>query len=253
MKYYLHDTTAFSDEKVTLLYMKFGFEAVGLFYVILEKLALQEKPVPEIVLKSQLVIKKRLQNQLDYMYKIGILSIKNAEVFSETLLNFSEKYQIKKEKTRKRVSQWRDRQKDNNNVTCYERVRNAPKVKESKVKVHKENIYTDEIKNFTAQLVKLFPESIIKKLTTKTKLNWVDTVNKLINLDQHSKTDILKAVEFGRNDKFWSNNFLSINKLRKKDKNDIKYIDLFLYKSNNNGDSNLPNVSGPVRGVEIKN
>ncbi|MCP4393109.1 MAG: DUF4373 domain-containing protein, partial [Alphaproteobacteria bacterium] len=54
MKYYLHDSLSFQDEKVTLLYMEFGFEAVGLFYVILEKLALQEKPILESVLKTQL-------------------------------------------------------------------------------------------------------------------------------------------------------------------------------------------------------
>ena len=98
MKYYLHDSNSFNDEKVTLLYMKYGYEGVGLFYVILEKLSQQEKPVPEIVLKTQLNIKKKLEKVLNFMYEIDVLSIKNGEVFSETLLNFSKKYQIKKEK-----------------------------------------------------------------------------------------------------------------------------------------------------------
>ena len=71
------------------------------------------------------------------MYKIDILSVKNGEVFSETLLNFSEKYQIKKEKTKKRVSEWREKQKDKENVTGYERVSNARKVKLNKVKLSK--------------------------------------------------------------------------------------------------------------------
>ena len=86
MKYFLHDTNAFSDEKVTMLYIEFGFEAVGLFFTILEKLALQEKPVPELVLKKQLNIKKRLQKQLSFMYEIGILSVKNGDVFNENIL-----------------------------------------------------------------------------------------------------------------------------------------------------------------------
>ncbi len=137
MKYFLHDSTAFLDEKVTLLYLQFGFEAVGLFYVILEKLALQEQPVSEIVLKSQLNIKKRLQKQLNFMYKIGLLEVQNGNVFNINLLNFSGKYQIKKENTRKRVSEWRDNQSDAKNVTCYKSVRNAPKVKISKVKKSK--------------------------------------------------------------------------------------------------------------------
>ena len=54
MKYYLHDTNSFDDEKITELYINFGYEGLGLFYTILEKLAKQEKPVKEIVLKKQL-------------------------------------------------------------------------------------------------------------------------------------------------------------------------------------------------------
>ena len=137
MKYYLHDSNSFNDEKVTLIYMKYGYEGVGLFYVILEKLAQQEKPIPEIVLKSQLSIGKRLDKPLNFMYKIDILSVKNGEVFSETLLNFSEKYKIKKEKTRKKVAQWRGKQKDKESVTGYVPVSNPSKVKESKVKESK--------------------------------------------------------------------------------------------------------------------
>jgi len=138
MKYYLHDSNSFNDEKVTLLYMKYGYEGVGLFYVILEKLSQQEKPVPEIVLKSQLNIKKKLEKVLSFMYEIGVLSIKNGEVFSETLLNFSEMYQIKKEKTRIKVAEWRNNQKDKKDVTSYVPVSNPPKVKLSKVKLSKE-------------------------------------------------------------------------------------------------------------------
>ncbi len=138
MKYYLHDSTAFSDEKVTLLYLKFGFEAVGLFYVILEKLALQEQPINETVLKSQLNIKKRLEKQLSFMYEIGILSINNGDVFNENILKFSEKYQIKKEKTKERVSQWRKNQEDKKNVTRYKHVRNNDKDNISKDNISKE-------------------------------------------------------------------------------------------------------------------
>ena len=137
MKYYLHDSNSFNDEKVTLLYMKYGYEGVGLFYVILEKLSQQEKPVPEIVLKSQLNIKKKLEKVLYFMYEIDILSVNNGEVFSETLLNYSEKYKIKKEKTRIKVAQWRTNQKDKKTVTGYVPVSNPHKVKESKVKESK--------------------------------------------------------------------------------------------------------------------
>jgi hypothetical protein len=112
MKYFLHDTSAFSDEKITMLYMKFGYEGVGLFFTILERIAQQEKPMAESVLKMQLNIKKRLEKQLNFMYEIDLLTIKEGEVFNENLLEFSKKYQIKKEKTRKRVSDWRSKNKE---------------------------------------------------------------------------------------------------------------------------------------------
>ena len=140
MKYYLHDSNSFNDEKVTLLYMKYGYEGVGLFYVILEKLSQQEKPVTEIVLKTQLNIKKKLEKVLNFMYEIDILSVRNGEVFSETLLSFNEKYLIKKEKTRKRVSEWRNKQADKKNVTGYKHVRNSPKLNKSKVNKSKVNV-----------------------------------------------------------------------------------------------------------------
>lgn len=72
------------------------------------------------------------------MESLGIISSNNGETFNKQLLNFSEKYQIKKEKNAKKISEWREKQPDTKNVTGYEPVRNSPKVKESKVKVYKE-------------------------------------------------------------------------------------------------------------------
>ena len=138
MKYYLHDSNSFNDEKIYRLFMEFGYEGLGLFYTFLEKIAIHEKPMDENVMKSQLKIRKKLEKIWDFMKEIGLISIQNGDVFNENLLNFSENYQIKKEKTRKRVSEWRDNQKDVKNVTHTKHVRNTHKVKESKVKEIKE-------------------------------------------------------------------------------------------------------------------
>lgn len=238
MKYYLHDTNSLTDEKVTLLFIEFGYEAVGLFYVILEKLALQEKPVSEKVLKTQLKIGKRLTKQLNYMYEIGILSIKNGDVFNENILKFSQKYQIKKEKTRIRVSEWRESQGDKKNVTSYKRVRNTPKVKESKVKENKEikkpknhkidfSGFPKELIELSKRVIKLFPESVINDLTAKQKFEWIDTLRKLNEIDKLSLIEIEKIIKFARNSDFWSKNFLSVLKLRKKNKENIKYYIVF--------------------------
>ena len=109
--------------------MEFGYEGLGVFYTFLEKIAQQEKPVNEEVIKKQLNIRKRLSKVWDFMKQIGLISIKNGEVFNENLINFAESYQIKKEKTRKKVSEWRDKQKDSEDVTDYVPVSNPPKVK----------------------------------------------------------------------------------------------------------------------------
>jgi len=143
MKYFMHDTSAFQDEKITELYIKFGYEGVGLFFTILEKLALQEKPIKTSVLKAQLNVRKRLEKCWCFMEEIGIISSSNGETFNENILKFSEKYRVSSEKNRKRISEWRERQEDIKNVTCNESVRNADKVKLSKVKLSKVKIYID--------------------------------------------------------------------------------------------------------------
>jgi hypothetical protein len=139
MKYFLHDTNSFDDEKITELYLKFGYEGLGLFYTTLEKLGKQEKPVKTNVLKAQLKVGKKLNKCWLFMEQIGLLSSNNGDTFNKQLLNFSEKYQIKKEKTKLKVAEWRKNQEDKENVTSYTQECNDPKVKESKVKESKVN------------------------------------------------------------------------------------------------------------------
>ena len=137
MKYFLHDSNAFNDEKVTQLFIKYGYEGVGLFYTILEKLSLQEKPVLTSVLKHQLKVGKRLNKCWNFMESIELISSNNGETFNKQLLNFSEKYLIKKEKNKERIAEWRKNQQDSENVTRNKSVRNTPKDKISKDNISK--------------------------------------------------------------------------------------------------------------------
>jgi len=138
MKYFLHDSNSFNDEKITELYLEFGYEGLGLFYTILEKLALQEKPIKTIVLKHQLNVGKKLEKCWKFMEEIDLISSNNGETFNKQLLNFSEKYQVKKEKNAKRIAEWRENQSVSENVTSYESISNTPKVNKSKVNEIKE-------------------------------------------------------------------------------------------------------------------
>jgi hypothetical protein len=139
MKYFLHDTGSFDDEKVSELFMSFGYEGLGLFYTALEKIAKQEKPIKTTVLKAQLKVGKRLEKCWNFMESLGILSSNNGETFNERILSYSETYQIKKEKTKKKVSEWRERQANIESVTGYVPVSNPSKVNKSKVKESKVN------------------------------------------------------------------------------------------------------------------
>lgn len=136
MKYFLHDTASFEDEKISELFINFGYEGLGLFYTLIEKMARQEKPIKTSVLKHQCKVGKRLEKCWSFLEEIDLISSNNGETFNKQLLNFSEKYQIKKEKNAKRISEWRDKQAVTENVTRSENVRNTSKVNRSKVNVY---------------------------------------------------------------------------------------------------------------------
>lgn len=145
MKYYLHDTNSFNDEKITELFINYGYEGLGLFYTALEKLAFQEKPINTLVLKHQLKVGKKLEKCWKFMESLEILSSNNGETFNKQLLNFGEKYQIKKETNKKRIAQWRENQALTKSVTHYESVSNSPKVKVYKDIVYKGVTFSEDM------------------------------------------------------------------------------------------------------------
>ena len=160
MKYYLHSVDTMDDEKVSKLFKEFGYEGTGLFHAILEKIAKQEKPIQTDILKFQLKVGKKLNKIWKFMEEIELICSNNGETFNNNLLNFSETYQIKKEKTRKKVSEWRENQKVKKNVTDYVPVSNPPKVNESKVKESKVNkiiiekpLWAFEFENFNNEIL----------------------------------------------------------------------------------------------------
>jgi hypothetical protein len=200
MKYYLHDSSSFNDEKITELYLEYGYEGLGLFYTILEKLAMQEKPIKTKVLKHQLNVGKKLDKVWQFIEEIDLISTNNGETFNKQLLNFSQKYQVSKEKNAKRISEWRENQQVSENVTRSEHVRNAPKVKESKVKLSKVNNIKDfecfwEIYNKKIDRVKC--EKIWDKLT-------LEEINKIT-------LSVQKYVEANSDSQFRKNPFTYLN------------------------------------------
>lgn len=194
MKYFLHDTSAFDDEKISELFIKFGYEGLGLFYTALEKLAKQEKPIKTEVLKHQLKVGKRLEKCWKFMEEIGIIYSKNGETFNEQLLNFSEKYKIKKEKNAKKISEWREKQSDIKNVTSYEPICNTAKVKESKVnnKYIYSEFYDSELSNTQNEDYKNFVKFLFGNNVSGKKLTGVLSIKNQISVKEF-ETLLLKS------------------------------------------------------------
>lgn len=181
MKYYLHDSTSFNDEKITELYLEFGYEGLGLFYTILEKLALQEKPIKTKILKHQLNVNKKLEKCWHFMEEIELISSINGETFNEQLLNFSKKYQVNKEKNADKVAEWRKNKKSNEIVTGYKPNCNAPKVNKVKsIKIKESKYFEFFWEAFNKKIDRSKCESVWAKLTEEEVQKIVATVDQYV-------------------------------------------------------------------------
>jgi hypothetical protein len=83
------------------------------------------------------------------------------------------------------------------------------------------------------EILFFFSEDLHPK-TEKQKLAWIDTLEKLIRIDGHDPEIIKDVIKKTRQDDFWKANFLSVLKLRRKDKDDTQYFTVFKNKINTN-------------------
>lgn len=98
----------------------------------------------------------------------------------------------------------------------------------------KSKVYDQAVHNTCKVCLRYFPEHLHPKNQSQ-KNNWLDTVNKLHRIDGIPYDTICEIVKWAREDEFWSGNFLSITKLRKKNKDQIPYIVVFNEKIKSNG------------------
>jgi hypothetical protein len=115
--------------------------------------------------------------------------------------------------------------------------KNAPPIEDN----HQDNIYTNINNNTLEYKKKEFSDMVLKSFqpicelfpiqtqpkTQADKNSWLDCIDKLERLDGYSPRKVYYIVQKVRSDDFWRNNFLTILKLRKKNKDGLKYINLF--------------------------
>lgn len=113
------------------------------------------------------------------------------------------------------------------------------KVNDTVKDINKTKVYTEDVHDCFENCLRFFPEH----LHPKDKISWLDTIEKLNRIEKLPFNMIAEIVERTRNDDFWKKNFLSITKLRKKNKDDVPYITVFYerFKSGNKSQQEIEN------------
>jgi len=124
--------------------------------------------------------------------------------------------------------------KDNNTVsnTTNNTFNKLPK----KVKTFSEDVY-----NCYDNCLFFFNENLHPN-DEKKKYNWLNTIEQLNRIDKIPFELIVEITKKAKADDFWSSNFSSITKLRKKNNDDVMYI-IFFYNKFCNQIQNKPNTA----------
>lgn len=125
-------------------------------------------------------------------------------------------------------------------ITPTEQVKGKEQVIEEVKVIEKEEIkvYDKSIHDCFDNCLNYFEEHLHPK-SNKLKNNWLDTIDKLKRIEGVPFNHIEKIVKGIRGDPFWNKNFMSLPKLRKKNKDELMYIVVFNehLKSKTNGNT----------------
>jgi len=86
--------------------------------------------------------------------------------------------------------------------------------------------FSDQVIWCYNECIKYFDSHLLPLKVSEGK-KWHETIDKLNRIDGIPFDKIVEIVQWARNDSFWSKNFLSLRKLRTKDKNGVKYAVVF--------------------------
>lgn len=196
----------------------------------------------------------------------GIVDLKGDDIVIKFLDNQLKEFNDVSEKRKQAAEKrWKNKPLDANALQV-ESKSNA--IREDKSK--EDNIREDNIREDKKEVPKItFSDSIYKTYETilsyfdvelrpktdKSKESWLDTIDKLNRIDMLTFDEIELIVRETRKDNFWSVNFQSLTKLRKKDKDQIYYWirfkNILKSKQQNNGQTKQSNGVSPDELREI--
>ena len=105
-------------------------------------------------------------------------------------------------------------------------INNFPKKEKEKSCVKKEKVYSNDVYQCYEDCKVFFEKDLLPNNPNEYE-SWFECIDKLNRIDGLAFSDILLIVKSARSDKFWSKNFLSLTKLRRKDKDKIPYWKVF--------------------------
>ena len=274
--YYQHFTNSDQHPKFKMLRVKYGWEGEGKFWALNNRIGLSENCMLNLNLKynessiaSDLDFSiEKFREFIDYLTTDCELILREdgyitTKTITENLEKVMKKRRINKTGYEKHVSDtFRHIQLSENAIQLSENIQskvNKSKVNKSKVNKDsgKSSTPLPEIKTFSdtaKRVVKYFLSFLtdIQKKNYNLNLSYA-TAKKLLALDKYTEDEIRTAIRKAKNHTgfngfSWSNQFLSFNKLRKKNKDGVAYIVVFSGIEEAKGGVNDVNSPGYVSG-----
>lgn len=236
--YFSHDYNSRDDEKIQNLIYKLGYEGYGLFWAIIEMLYQNDGYLKMDFERIAFILRTQCDTLKSVISDFDLFKFNDKNFYSQSILNRLKERKLKSKKAKESAeSRWNKVKEDNANALQDECDSNAIKErkgKENKLKENKEkyNLIYNEI-------VKYFDEKFIDEY------NYYECIRLLIENDKRDKNELISVIKYARNNEFWSKNFMSIVKLRKKNKEDIMYYDVFFAQMKMNKKSNSPEFYFP--------
>jgi hypothetical protein len=267
-KWFPHDIDACDDPKIMVLITQLGWEGYGLYWMLIQRLCKERQYyLPLSLIDSISRVSQVSKEKLEAIIaKFGLFETQNEYFYSPSLINRMEDYDKKVEINRNNaIKGWESRkiqaqlpspkpvdaaalpsQSDpNTNTIQYNTIQNKTIHNKEKKKIKKSESQNDSdlLSLFSEDEIKLydwcvkgklpsskesvFPERSIPK-TKKDIHDWMKCIHDLVNIDGYTLQEVNRAIIYAREEPFWKNNFLSLLKLRRKDKDKLKFIDRFI-------------------------
>lgn len=215
-KSFEHDCNAHKDEKIQALITIFDMIGYGWFWYIVERMS-QCKDYKLIPTEETL---KEMAKDLNTSTTQVSQFLAHCTISPINLFKYSEKEN----------AYWSD--------TLVVRMRKAKKKTDAKRKAGKAGMkkrWSDEekkpkkkglsdenLEKLYSQVLRYFPDKLHPR-TNAIKDKWLKTLDELIRIDGLTEDEIIRIVKKTRDDDFWKDNFMSVVKLRRKNKEGVMY------------------------------